>query len=73
LSAEVYVFTCQYNVLLTSIIQLTKTETNKCTQFVRITIMILHVNTYIFRALLAHHQGVHRCIRHTMNLFVISK
>ena len=35
------------------------TKPNQCTQFITITIMFHYVNTYMFRASIAHHQGVH--------------
>jgi len=33
--------------------------------------VLAHINSYVFRASLAHHQGVHSCITQRLDLIII--
>jgi len=53
-------------------IQMLLCKPTKRTHFVRITVMFLIVNSYMFRTLLAHPQGVCSYKKQSFNLYIIS-
>jgi hypothetical protein len=52
-------------------IQITTMLTNKCTQLIRITIMLYYINSYILQASLALHQRGHSCTKQSLNDFCV--
>jgi len=45
----------------------------KCTHTVIFTIMlVIYKDTYVFRVSWAHHDAVHSCIKHQLDLLIIS-
>ena len=44
-----------------NILRIITVQTNECTQFVKITIILQHTSSYILQVLLTHNQGAHNC------------
>jgi hypothetical protein len=53
-----------------SMMHLLECKPTNAPRFVRVAIMPQYVNSYMLRASLAHHQGVHSCIQLSFNLLL---
>ena len=56
-----------------TIIQLLSFEPMNALNFIKITIILQHTSCYIFRLLLAYHQGIHNCTRQLFNIFCMQQ